>query len=97
MTQPLIRYEISGTGSRRATVPLRPPRDSRPSARSPADVEESLSFTVDGEKRTLSPHVLGEFYVQGLEKIQYVHRSSGVLVMRAKVRGGDDAIRGRII
>jgi hypothetical protein len=60
-------------------------------------VEESLSFTVDGEERKLSPHVLGEFFVPGLEKIQYIHRSSGVLVMRAKVRGGDDAIRGRIV
>jgi len=95
MTQPLIRYEMSDrlTKTDRAAPAAQGFQTIRALS---GRVEESLSFTFDGEKRTLSPAVLGESFVPGLEKIQYIHRSTGVLVMRAKVRGGDDMIRGRI-
>jgi phenylacetate-CoA ligase len=95
MTQPLIRYEMSDRLTR-----------SEPDTKSSHGFqtiralsgrkEESLSFVVDGQERTLSPHVLGEFFVPGLEKIQYVHHSSDVLLMRAKVRGSGEAVRDRI-
>jgi len=94
-TQPLIRYEMSdlltrGDDSRADGHPFQ--RIRALSGRS----EESLSFVVNGQERKLSPHVLGEFFVPGLEKFQYEHHPPDLLLMRAKVRHDGAPVRDRI-
>lgn len=94
-TQPLIRYQMSDLLTRSSGPETQARRFQRIRGLSGRS-EESLTFVVDGQERRLSPHVLGEFFVPGLEKFQYVHRSPDELVMRAKVRHDGELVRDRI-
>jgi len=55
--------------------------------------EEFLWFTkADGRKEVISPHVLGTFFVPGLEKFQFIQTGTDGLTMKAVVHSERDRV-----
>ena len=90
-TLPVLRYELADyvVAAERPDSPYTIIRDLK------GRVNDALPVILhDGNYDTINPHILGEFYVPGLEKVQYIsHRPDHLQIHYVARQNIDDGVR----